>query len=366
MAEGTVEGTVEETVEKAAEGQVVPVPTVISQGQIVPVRRSPLPSFEQMRAQADVLVRSGFLPKDLDTPEKAMAVMLRGKELGLPPMLAISSLYPVKGKIQADSQTVLALILRSGQLEDISFEETEEKCTMTMKRKGIPSPYTTSWSKADDKRADLTRKDNYRKYPRDMHRAKCILRGGRALFPDIAGHLYGWEELSGEAPFGTLPSMTMGMGTRPQLTEGEVVEGKVIEGETQPAERPWDWMDFNMAAKEQLGRNPKEALYILGCSNISEATAKFESPQTAFTALKGALEGMDFKNRRDAILEMVSALYGMPISDPENDSLEDIGVVKYIDGLLELDPNLTLETFDVGELVIKEGPMEGELYGLTE
>ncbi len=333
-----------------------------SQTSQVPAIRQPTPmaSFEEMRAQANVLVESGFLPKSLDTPEKALAVMLRGRELGLPPMVSVSGgLFPVHGAVQADSQTILALIFRSGLLEDISFEETDDSCTMTMKRKGIPSAYTTTWSSADDKRAGFANKDTYRKFGKDMHRARCILRGGRALFPDISSHLYGWEELSGESPFSTLPTATL------SREEGLVVsmaseERPLLDesGEEKPvglAGTPVsDWLDFTRAAVA-LGRSPKEALYLLECSDIPEAKAKFGTPQATLDALKEVLDSKEAADRRESILTMISGLYSKEI--PE---LEKMGIVKFVDQRLSQEPGLDTETFDLSELVKEDGSLYGE------
>jgi len=305
-------------------------------------------SFDEIRRQANIAIEAGFLPDALNTPGKVIAVMLMGRELGLPPMRSVNVLFPVHGRVESDAKTMLSLVYQSGLLEDIAFEESDEACTITVKRKGVPSSYTTIWTLEDSKRAGLHTKPTYRKYPRDMNRARVITRACRVLFPDVVGGLYGWEEMAGEPPFGTLPT-----GATPPATTAavEATRDEVVAPEGGPIA---DWLDFTRAARA-LGRNPKEALYLLGCSDIPEAMEKYESPQAALDALKVALAGKDFQDRRTALLEMIVGMYGMDVS-----VLEQIGVVKFLDARMESEPDLSTETFDLSELIGEDG----ELYGI--
>ena len=46
--------------------------------------------------QAAILVQSGMLPMHIKTPAQFMAIVVRGRELGLAPMEAVSHLFLVK------------------------------------------------------------------------------------------------------------------------------------------------------------------------------------------------------------------------------------------------------------------------------
>ncbi|GAH38817.1 unnamed protein product, partial [marine sediment metagenome] len=240
------------------------------------------------------------------------AVMLMGREMGLPPMRSVNVLFPVHGRVESDAKTMLSLVYQSGLLEDIAFEESDEACTITVRRKGVPSAYTTVWTAADSKRAGLNNKPTYRKYPRDMNRARVITRACRVLFPDVVGGLYGWEEMAGEPPFGTLPT---GVAPPTTTTAAATVAVEATGDEVAiPEGGPIaDWLDFSRAAKA-LGRNPKEALYLLECADVPEAMEKYESPQAALDALKEALVGKDFQDRRTALLDMIISMYAMDVS----------------------------------------------------
>ena len=61
---------------------------------------------------AEKLVPTGFLPESIKTPAQAAAVMLKGRELGIPPMYALSNIAVIKGKPTCGAELMLALIYR--------------------------------------------------------------------------------------------------------------------------------------------------------------------------------------------------------------------------------------------------------------
>ena len=65
-----------------------------------------------LREQAAVLVRSGFLPHGVNTLEKAISIVMKGRELGIPPMRALSNIAVINGKPTGSAELVLALIYR--------------------------------------------------------------------------------------------------------------------------------------------------------------------------------------------------------------------------------------------------------------
>lgn len=146
-----------------------------------------------MLSQARVLLKSGMLPPHIRNPEQAVAVMVRGRELGIGPMEALTSINFIKGKVSSSTQLMLALIYRSGRLEDIEMVRGDP-ATCTMKRQGM-TPHTASFGSEDAKRAGLLFKDNYRKYPETMFLWRSIAICARVVFPDIVGAVYTPDEL---------------------------------------------------------------------------------------------------------------------------------------------------------------------------
>ncbi len=157
------------------------------------------PAADEWRLMWDMgktLVNSKFLPRTIDTTEKAVAVMLKGRELGWPPMRAFQYIHIIEGKPTLAAEGMLALIydLVPGAIIRI-VETTNERCVIDAARPGQP-PTRFIFSIEDAQRAQVMGKDNWRKYPRAMLRARCISEMARAVFPDaLMGCSYVPEEL---------------------------------------------------------------------------------------------------------------------------------------------------------------------------
>lgn len=151
-------------------------------------------SWAVMKEQASMLVKTGFLPPALNTPEKVIAVSLKGKELGIPMMEAISGINIIQGKPSVSPQLMLALALRTGHVEYHTLESTDDGAKFTIKRRNHP-PHVATFGKKDAVEMGLMGKDNYKKQPKTMFEWRAIAKGLRAKFPDAISGLYTPEEL---------------------------------------------------------------------------------------------------------------------------------------------------------------------------
>jgi hypothetical protein len=154
-----------------------------------------LSEWKAMREQATALVSSGFLPRAVNTPEKAMAIIQTGKELGLGPMQALRSIHIIEGKptMSADLIAGLALAKLPGSVLRVS-ESSDKQCVIEAGRAGQKLT-TFTYTMADAQRAGLAGKDNWKKHPRAMLRARAITEAARAIFPDTCVGLYDPDEL---------------------------------------------------------------------------------------------------------------------------------------------------------------------------
>lgn len=152
--------------------------------------------WQVLRQQADVLVKSGFLPVAVNTPEKAIAIIMKGKELGIGAMEALSSINVIQGKPSVSPQLMLALARRTGELEDLKMEATDKGATVTIKRKN-QSEYTTKFGIAEATAAGLLQKDNYKKQPAIMFQWRALASNLRVTFPDAISGLYTIDEMEG-------------------------------------------------------------------------------------------------------------------------------------------------------------------------
>jgi hypothetical protein len=165
---------------------------------IADVERGVVPpeAWSVLREQADVLVRSGFLPHGVNTPEKAISIVMKGRELGIPPMYALSNIAVINGKPTASAELMLALVYRDHGDEAVKvIESTPDRCTVAYRRRGWQEPELFSFTIEDAGCAGLLGKDNWRKYPSAMLRARCISAVARFAFPDTIAGLYTPEEL---------------------------------------------------------------------------------------------------------------------------------------------------------------------------
>lgn len=160
-----------------------------------------LVQWNSWRKMATEMLKSNFLPPIYKTPEQVMVVLLKGRELNIPPMEALGGLYPLNGRVGMEGKLMLSLVRRSGLLEsiEINHDETVKECTVIVKRKG-ENPFTSKFSMLDAQRAGLGNKDNWKNYPRDMLQWRAIARNLRITFPDIISGVYLPEEIqSGNA-----------------------------------------------------------------------------------------------------------------------------------------------------------------------
>lgn len=145
---------------------------------------------------AEVLVPSGMLPAHIKTPAAAAAIILKGRELGIPPMQALSGIAVIQGKPVAGSELMLAILYRDHGDNCLWFTETTETaCRVSYARRGWPERREYAFTIEDAKRAGLLTNATWTKYPAAMLRARCISAVARMAFPDSIGGMYTPEEL---------------------------------------------------------------------------------------------------------------------------------------------------------------------------
>lgn len=165
----------------------------------VPTHEPPsIDLFRQYQEQAATLLKTGFLPVHIKTAEQAVAIVLIGRELGIPMMLALRKVYVIQGTPCLAAELMLALAERTGQLDDCRIEHEGETCRVTIKRKGRKSAHTTEFSMADAIKLGLAGKDNWTKQPKVMRQWRAVSANLRVTFPDATGGLYSLEELAPE------------------------------------------------------------------------------------------------------------------------------------------------------------------------
>jgi hypothetical protein len=150
--------------------------------------------WQTIREQALVLVKTGFLPQSIKTPEQAMAIILTGRELGIGAMAALNTINVIQGKPTISPQLMLALINRTNQIENLDIRTGGDGAVCTIKRKGR-APYTATFGPKEARAMGLDAKDNYKKQPATMYKWRAIADAARVTFPDVILGMYTPEEM---------------------------------------------------------------------------------------------------------------------------------------------------------------------------
>lgn len=175
-------------------------------------------TWNTMWSQANVLVKSGFLPTAIKTPEQAIAIMMKGYEIGIPVMQAFSHINIIQGKPACSAELQMALIFRNCRGAKVEFIALEnDHCIISASRPGHKS-MLFKFDRTDAENAQLLSKDNWKKWPRAMYRSRCVSEMARTLFPDaIMGMSYTTEELNPDAVFDDEGQITVTAQAEPKV-----------------------------------------------------------------------------------------------------------------------------------------------------
>jgi hypothetical protein len=194
--------------------------------------------WASLKEQATMLVKSGFLPPSVKTPEQAIAIAITSKELGIGMMEGFRSINVIQGKPTISPQLMLALANRTGQLENIKIDANDERCVVTVTRKGRES-HTETFGVKEATALMLMGRDNYNKQRATMFKWRALAANLRVTFPDVMLGFYTPEE----------------MGANVKISESEEMEIVQDEGVNLGVRVPkayWDLKDTDPEAAQKL------------------------------------------------------------------------------------------------------------------
>lgn len=166
---------------------------------VVPTAGSEVEWWQMAQQQAGMLVKTGFLPESIKTPEQAIAIMMKGRELGIPSMYALSNIVIIKGKPTCNSELMLALIYRDHGDGSIRIvESSNDVCQIAYRRPRWPKEQSYAFTVQDATRAGLMGGNTWKQYTAAMLRARCISAVARMAFPDSIAGMYTPDELGAD------------------------------------------------------------------------------------------------------------------------------------------------------------------------
>ncbi len=161
-----------------------------------------LQTWETIKAVGPVMHAARLF--GVSSPEQAMAIMVKGHELGLGLAASFEFIQVVEGKPALSPRGALALIQASPLCEKLSIVDTKsdkgeaESCTVVMKRRG-GIEYSVTWTMAEAQKAGVVKSGSgWEKYPANMLRWRAIGFCADVVFPDVIGGMKRADELGAD------------------------------------------------------------------------------------------------------------------------------------------------------------------------
>jgi hypothetical protein len=150
-------------------------------------------AFDLARMACD----SGMLPRAIKTPEQAMMVLMKGRELGLTAMQSFASIHVIEGKATMSAELIVAMVKRRGDVcKYFHFVDGDDKqATFETLREGNPKPTRMTFTMAQATALGLSGKDNWKKQPSNMLRWRAATALARLEYPELTLGLYSAEEM---------------------------------------------------------------------------------------------------------------------------------------------------------------------------
>lgn len=154
-----------------------------------------------MKDQARMFINAECLPFAIKKPEHAMVIMMKGRELGIPPMAALSSISLIKGTPALSAQLMLALCRRDVPgFRHGEVETSDEIARVWVQRPG-EEKLEYSFSIKDAENANLlyvkpgNQPGSWQKYPKRMLLWRAYSFACRTVCPEVLLGCYTPEEV---------------------------------------------------------------------------------------------------------------------------------------------------------------------------
>lgn len=152
--------------------------------------------FDQTRLMAEAIAKSKLF--GIQTAEQALALGLLCQAEGRHPAEAARDYHIIAGKPSLKSEAMLARFQQAGgKVEWHDYTHEAVSGTFSHPQGGS---LKVSWTIKDAERAGLTSNPTWRKFPRQMLKARCISEAVRGIFPAVLSGLYAPEEVQEFAP----------------------------------------------------------------------------------------------------------------------------------------------------------------------
>jgi hypothetical protein len=143
--------------------------------------------FEQLTQMAKAMAGSGLF--GVKTEQQALALMLVAQAQGVSPATACVDFDIIQGKPSMTARAMLARFQDKGGIIKW-IEYTDKACEAEFTHPQCPNPVRVRWTMEDAARAQLSGKENWKKYPRQMLSSRVMSEGVDRCYPSASGGFY--------------------------------------------------------------------------------------------------------------------------------------------------------------------------------
>lgn len=247
------------------------------------IQTQPVPVSE-LEAMANHIVKSGLF--GLRKTEEAVALMLVAQAEGRHPGTVAAEYHIIQGRPALKADAILARFQSAGG--KVEWSEYTDECVAGTFSHPAGGSLKVDWDMTRAKAAGLGGKDNWKKYPRQMLRARVISDGVRGVYPAVLQGFYTPEEVQDFAPSTSAPAPAAVPAPAKKAKKVEP-EPEVIEIKAEEVKEEIVVVESNIVAEDGAWINDLEP--VLG---------KNELPVNAFLVAKGQIEvGQTWRDLED-------------------------------------------------------------------
>ena len=230
--------------------------------------------ISELEIMANHFVKSGLF--GIRKIEEAVSLMIIAQAEGRHPGTVASEYHIIQGRPALKADAILARFQSAGG--KVEWHEYTDECVCGTFSHPAGGSLKVDWDMTRAKAAGLGSKDNWKKYPRQMLRARAISDGVRGVYPAVLQGFYTPEEVQDFAPSAPVAVAATTIEDKPKRKKAEVVEivqtpvevvEAVVETVPTPSEvaeivEDTDWQGLLSANEAAVNA------FLLGKSKISE------------------------------------------------------------------------------------------------
>jgi hypothetical protein len=242
-------------------------------------------AMSDLERMAQSMVKSRLF--GIENVEQAVTLMLVAQAEGLHPATAARDYHIIQGRPSMKADAMLAKFQQAGGVVEW-HDYTDTKVSGAFRHPQSPKPVMIEWTMEMAKRIGLATKDNWRKYPRAMLRARVISEGVRTCYPSIATGIYTPEEVQDFSEIKDITPTAGALGSLSAKRQEVINETAAQIREMLAKDRAWDAYglsesiddaDEKVALWSLLDSKQRSALKRLHDAERAKEAGKISEPQ---------------------------------------------------------------------------------------